>query len=66
MYVCLCGKMFYVLFILSANGNNDDDDGSLINDGTLINLSPKSRWSSVRSPILPNKQFNHLYFDEIK
>lgn len=43
MYVCLCGKMFYVLFILSANGNDDDDDddGSLINDGTLINLSPK-------------------------
>lgn len=34
-------KMFYVLFIPSGN-----DDDSQLNNRTLINLSPKSRWSS--------------------
>lgn len=45
---CIClfmWKMFYVLFIPS--GNDIDDDDSWLNDRTLINLSPKSRWSSI-------------------
>lgn len=44
---CIClfmWKMFYVLFIPSGY---DDDDDSWLNDRTLINLSPKSRWSSI-------------------
>lgn len=44
---CVClfmWKMFYVLFIPSGN---DDDDDSQLNYRTLINLSPKSRWSSL-------------------
>ena len=44
---CIClfmWKMFYVLFIPSGN---DDDNDSWLNDRTLINLSPKSRWSFI-------------------